>query len=88
MSLLCGENLVKRFGSFAAVNGVSLAIEPGAIFGLIGPNGAGKSTLLKMITSLIAPTSGRVLIHGVDVAEDSEKALAGVGAGIIVLLLM
>lgn len=80
MSLLCGENLVKRFGSFAAVNGVSLAIEPGAIFGLIGPNGAGKSTLLKMITSLIAPTSGRVLIHGVDVAEDSEKALAGVGA--------
>ncbi len=80
MCLLRGENLVKRFGSFAAVDGVSFAVEPGAVFGLIGPNGAGKSTLLKMITSLIAPTAGRVLVRGVDVAEDSEKALAGVGA--------
>jgi len=71
MCLLRGENLVKRFGSFAAVDGVSFAVEPGAVFGLIGPNGAGKSTLLKMITSLIAPTAGRVLVRGVDVAEDS-----------------
>ena len=68
MCLLRGENLVKRFGSFAAVDGVSFAIESGAVFGLIGPNGAGKSTLLKMITSLIAPTAGRVLVRGVDVA--------------------
>ncbi len=80
MSLLCCENLVKRYGSFTAVDKVSFAIEPGAIFGLIGPNGAGKSTLLKMITSLAAPDAGRVVVRGVDVALDSEQALANVGA--------
>ncbi len=61
------ENLSKHFGGIRAVNNVSLSIAPGSITGLIGPNGAGKTTLFNVIAGLHAPTSGRVLLDGVDI---------------------
>jgi ABC-2 type transport system ATP-binding protein len=51
------QNIVKKFGDFTAVDGVSFSVEHGEIFALLGPNGAGKSTLIRMLTTLILPTS-------------------------------
>ena len=59
--------LVKRYGASTAVRGVGFAIQPGGVLGVLGPNGAGKSTVVKMITGLLAPTSGTVLFHGVPI---------------------
>ena len=66
--------LGKRFGDVAAVEGVSLAVAPGEVFGLLGPNGAGKTTLLRMACGLLAPSSGRVMVCGVDVWRDPLRA--------------
>ncbi len=63
----------------AAANRLSLEVPAGEVFGLIGPNGAGKTTTLKMICGLLAPTSGRVLVHGVDVEREPEAAHALTG---------
>ena len=60
------QNLTKRFGTQTAVNGLTLDIPAGQIVGLLGPNGAGKSTTLKMLTGLLAPTSGTATICGHD----------------------
>lgn len=79
-SILTVENVVKSFGRFRALDGASLNIPEGSIFGLIGPNGAGKSTLLRIVTTLAHPDSGRVTVNGVDVEERPKKALAGTGA--------
>jgi ABC-2 type transport system ATP-binding protein len=62
------DNLVKQYGAFTAVNGVSLDVKPGEIHGFLGPNGAGKTTTLRIIAGLLKPTSGRVLVNGHDVA--------------------
>ena len=59
------KSVVKRFGGVAAVNRVSLALEPGRIYGLIGPNGSGKTTLFNCITGYYAPTRGDVIFKGV-----------------------
>ncbi|HWT64636.1 MAG TPA: ATP-binding cassette domain-containing protein, partial [Terracidiphilus sp.] len=66
------EDIVKRYGDFEAVKGVSFAVEEGEIFGLLGPNGAGKSTLIRMMTTLIPVTAGRALVAGHDVMKDSD----------------
>ncbi|MDR1732786.1 MAG: ATP-binding cassette domain-containing protein [Synergistaceae bacterium] len=73
------ENLVKRFGTFTAVDGVSFSIRRGEIFGLLGPNGAGKSTTFKMMCGLLAPTSGRCSIIGLDfrVAPGAARSRLG-----------
>jgi len=68
------ENIVKRFGDFEAVRGISLAVRAGETFGLLGPNGAGKSTLIRMMTTLIPITEGRAWIDGHDVAQDPDAA--------------
>ena len=57
-------NVYKRYGSHPALNGLTLTIESGKIIGLLGPNGAGKTTLIKLITGLLTPSSGSVLIEG------------------------
>ena len=64
------ENLVKRFGSIVAVNGISFRVDDGEIYGLLGPNGSGKSTTMKILSGILTPTSGRVLVGGVDVSRD------------------
>jgi ABC-2 type transport system ATP-binding protein len=61
------RNLVKKFGSFTAVDGLNLKIEAGQFFGFLGPNGAGKTTTIKMMTGLYEPTSGSCLINGFDI---------------------
>ena len=62
------ENLTRRFGEFTAVQDVNLQVETGQFYGFLGPNGAGKSTTIKMLTGLMAPTSGRMQILGLDLA--------------------
>jgi len=57
------ENLVKRYGNFTAVKGVSFKVNSGEIFGFLGPNGAGKSTTVSVLTTLTLPTEGLSLIH-------------------------
>ena len=66
-------NIVKKFGDFTAVKGISFAVEEGEIFGLLGPNGAGKSTLIRMLTTLLPPTSGTALVNGFDVVEAGRR---------------
>ena len=73
------RNLVKTFGDFTAVNGVSFAVEEGEIFGLLGPNGAGKSTLIRMMTTLITPTSGTAIINGFDVTRQQDDVRKSIG---------
>jgi len=67
------KDLVKRFGSITAVDGVSFEVNKGEIFGLIGPNGAGKTTTLRVIATLLLPTGGEVKVFGFDVVKDSDK---------------
>jgi ABC-2 type transport system ATP-binding protein len=73
------ENIVKRYGTFEAVKGVSFSVNDGEIFGLLGPNGAGKSTLIRMMTTLVPITSGRALVAGFDVAKDSDSVRRVIG---------
>ena len=60
-------DVTKRYHSHTALHGISLALQPGELFGLLGPNGAGKSTTIKIAVGLLEPTSGKVLIDGQDV---------------------
>ena len=66
------ENVSKRFGDIPAVEHLSLDIARGTVFGLVGSDGAGKSTLLRMIATMIPPTSGRILVNGLDVVSDKR----------------
>jgi ABC-2 type transport system ATP-binding protein len=64
------KNLTKRYGKRMAVNNISFEIEQGAVFGFIGPNGAGKTTTIRILTTLLKPTSGQVLVDGHSVTAD------------------
>ena len=68
------RNLTRRFGDFTAVDDISFDVQPGTICTLLGPNGAGKTTTLKMLTGVLAPTSGEVKVAGVD-AQSSPAEL-------------
>jgi ABC-2 type transport system ATP-binding protein len=72
--LLRLDRLSKQFGGRPAVEDLSLEIAPGEIYGLIGPNGSGKTTTVKMITGLYLPTAGRVLVQGIDLRTQPERA--------------
>jgi len=76
---IIAEGLVKRFGSFAAVDHVSFRIAKGEIVGFLGPNGAGKSTTLRMLCGLLRPTEGRALVAGIDVARYPERVRERIG---------
>jgi ABC-2 type transport system ATP-binding protein len=73
------QNIVKVYGSFMAVKGVSFQVQEGEIFGLLGPNGAGKSTLIRMMTTLIPVSGGRALVAGYDVSKDSDAVRRVIG---------
>jgi len=73
------HDLVKTFGTFTAVDGVSLDVPAGQIHGFLGPNGAGKTTTIRMIAGLLKPTAGRISVNGHDLAADPEKAKASLG---------
>lgn len=73
------KNLVKQYGNHAAVDDLSFTVETGKVVGFLGPNGAGKSTTMNMITGYIAPTSGTVMIDGVDMEEEPEQVRKNIG---------
>src|ERR1700761_6776707 len=73
------ENLVKRFGDFTAVDGLSFSVGHGEIFGLLGPNGAGKSTLIRMLTTLVPPTSGTARINNFDIGREPNHVRQSIG---------
>src|SRR5215468_430773 len=71
--------LVKRFGQFCAVNGISLDVNRGEIFGFLGPNGAGKSTTIRMLCGILNPTSGQGTVAGYDVFKQAEEIKSHIG---------
>ncbi len=73
------RNIVKRFGDFTAVDGISFSVAPGEVFGLLGPNGAGKSTLIRMMVTLLPPTSGTAVINGFDVRKQADQVRRSIG---------
>lgn len=73
------KNLTKKFGSFTAVDDVSLKIPSGEFFGFLGPNGAGKTTTIKMMTGLFTPSSGQIIINGFDVVTQPLEAKSSFG---------
>ncbi len=78
--MISSRNLSRRFGEFTAVDDVSFEVPTGGICALLGPNGAGKSTLMKMLTGLLAPTSGEAFVAGYDVRKKplAVKHAAGI----------
>jgi ABC-2 type transport system ATP-binding protein len=79
MNAIDVQNIVKKFGEFTAVKGISFTVEDGEIFGLLGPNGAGKSTLIRMMTTLLQPTSGTAIINGFDIRTQSDDVRRAIG---------
>ncbi len=73
------ENIVKRYGDFEAVAGITFQVAEGEIFGLLGPNGAGKSTLIRMMTTLLPVTSGKAIIAGHDVSREPDAVRRAIG---------
>jgi ABC-2 type transport system ATP-binding protein len=73
------ENLTRVFGALTAVDNVNLQVTAGQFFGFLGPNGAGKSTTIKMLTGLLAPTSGRMQLLGVDFSRNPLEAKRQIG---------
>src|SRR5919198_4042867 len=73
------QGIVKRFGDFTAVNGISFTVGEGEIFGLLGPNGAGKSTLIRMLTTLLPPTSGTAVVNGFDIVRQADDVRKSIG---------
>jgi ABC-2 type transport system ATP-binding protein len=79
MALLALDNITKRFGSVAAVDGVALAVDRGEVVGFLGPNGAGKSTTMRMITQYIEPDAGEIRLDGMPLAEAGRAAKKRIG---------
>jgi len=73
------QHIVKKFGDFTAVNGITFSVADGEIFGLLGPNGAGKSTLIRMLTTLLLPTSGSARVNGFDIVTEQNGVRNSIG---------
>ena len=81
MSLLRLEGLTRRFAGLVAVDGVDMVVEAGVVHAVIGPNGAGKTTLFNLVSGLVPPSAGRIVLDGVDIgaAPPERRAAAGLG---------
>src|SRR5579872_7172422 len=77
------RQLTRHFGDFCAVNGIELAVERGTFYGFLGPNGAGKSTTIKMLTGLLAPSTGKMFVLGRDMRDPQEALEAKRRMGVI-----
>lgn len=73
------ENIVKKYGEQEALKSINFSLKKGEIVGLLGPNGAGKSTLMKILTTYIAPTSGKALVNGYDIDNETLKVRQSIG---------
>ena len=73
MNVIVADNLVKRFGSFTAVDHISFQVEQGEIFGFLGANGAGKTTAMRMLSGLSKPTAGKGTVAGFDINKEPES---------------
>lgn len=73
------ENIVKKYGEQEALKSINFSLNKGEIVGLLGPNGAGKSTLMKILTTYIAPTSGKALVNGYDIDNETLKVRQSIG---------
>jgi ABC-2 type transport system ATP-binding protein len=73
------ENLTKTFGKNVAVNGLNLDVKKGELFGLVGPDGAGKTTIMRLLTAIMAPTSGNAWIEGHSIVSDGERIKEKIG---------
>jgi len=73
------RNIVKKYGDFEAVKGITFDVAEGEIFGLLGPNGAGKSTLIRIMTTLLLPTSGTAILNGFDVVKNPNGVRESIG---------
>src|SRR5215813_11243215 len=76
---IVADNLVRKFGDFTAVNGVSFRVQQGEIFGFLGPNGSGKTTVIKMLTGLLPLSGGEATVEGLNVRTDSERVRERIG---------
>ena len=79
MIVLEAEALTRRFGELTAVDGLTISVESGEVFGLLGPNGAGKTTVIKMLTTLLPPTSGNALVAGFDIIHHPSEVRRVIG---------
>ncbi len=79
MPILETQALTRRFGKLVAVEALTLAVEPGEVFGLLGPNGAGKTTVIKMLTTLLPPSSGEARVGGFDVTRQAAEVRRIIG---------
>lgn len=79
MSAIVTDGLTKKFGDLTAVDGISIEIKKGELFGLLGPNGAGKTTLISMLCTMLRPTEGRGLVSGHDIVSDPDGVRNSIG---------
>src|SRR5262245_35532206 len=79
MAAIQVRDLVKRFGDVTAGNRLTFNVEEGEVFGLLGPNGAGKSTLIRMLTTLLAPSSGSALVNSFDIRRQADDVRRSIG---------
>jgi ABC-type multidrug transport system, ATPase component len=79
MEIIQATHLSKSFGPVKAVDDISISVRPGAIYGFLGPNGAGKTTTIRMLTGVLTPDHGSVVINGTDMESDPMTAKLGMG---------
>src|SRR5881409_2268658 len=77
------HHLTRLFGDFCAVNDIALRVERGTFYGFLGPNGAGKSTTIKMLTGLLAPSGGEILVLGKNMRDAKESLEAKSSIGVV-----
>jgi len=73
------QNIVKKFGTTTALDGLNLQVNPGEIFGIVGPDGAGKTTLMRILTGILSPDSGKAYVESLETAKQAEKIKEMIG---------